>query len=233
MKTVAIMQPTFLPWIGYFALIDRVDEFIFLDNVAFDHRSWQQRNQIKTPSGAAWLSVPVQTKGQSGQLIKDVAIQYESGNPFDKIAKTIHHNYSKTPFYAKYAPPLMEIFARKPQNLKDLNIGIIEVFCGFIGIRKNFYESSAMKAQGTKADLLAEICEERGASAYISPPGSKAYLDASDAFKEKGIPVLYHEYNHPPYSQLYGDFLPYMSIIDLLFNEGERSAHILKSGVKQ
>jgi len=231
MPSIAIMQPTFMPWIGYFALIDRVDDFIFLDNVQFDKRSWQQRNQIKTPAGPLWLTVPVQTKGQSDQKIKDVAIQYEGSDPLGRIIKSIEHNYKKAPFYAEHSPVLFSILKQNSEKLNDLNKKIIEFLCVTFGIQKQFCDASSLNPSGAKADLLADICEKRGASEYISPPGSIDYLEKTDIFIQKNITVRYHQYNHPEYRQLYGDFIPYMSALDLLFNEGPNSLSIIRSGL--
>lgn len=231
MTSIAIMQPTFLPWIGYFAMIDRVDKFVFLDNVAFDHRSWQQRNRIKTPQGTLWLTVPVRAKGNRGQLVKDMQIQYEGGNPLDKIARTLEHTYGKAAFYREYAPGMISIFESSPEKINDLNIALIKYFCSAFEIKQNFSSASCLNATGAKADLLANICEEKGADLYISAPGSREYLEESDVFARKNIPYAYHEYNHPQYVQMYGDFIPYMCAADLLFNEGPKSLKIIRSGM--
>ncbi len=232
MKSIAIMQPTFLPWIGYFAMIDRVDDFVFLDNVAFDHRSWQQRNRIKTAQGASWLTVPVQAKGNRGQLVKDTQIQYDGGNPLEKIAKTLEHTYGKAAFYREYAPKIIAIFESKPKKINDLNVALIEYFCDAFEIKKKFSSASDLKADGAKADLLANICEEKGADLYISAPGSREYLEESDVFERKNIPYAYHEYKHPQYVQMHGEFIPYMCAADLLFNEGPKSLKIIRSGMQ-
>ena len=232
MKSIAIMQPTFLPWIGYFALIDRVDEFVFLDHVQFDKRSWQQRNKIKTPNGPTWLSIPVSTKGKQTQTIQETEILYEgSKTPFDKMIKSIEHSYSKTPFYKEYANHLYDIFAQKPVHISQLNQDIIHWVCKELNITTPFIRSSDLNTSGNKDILLVNICKNRQATDYISPPGSKAYLDQSDAFDEANINLLYHTYNHPEYNQPYGDFEPYMGIIDLLFNEGPNSITIIKQGL--
>lgn len=229
--SIAIMQPTFLPWIGYFALIDRVDKFVFLDNVQFDRRSWQQRNQIKTPNGPQWLVVPVQSKGMRNQKIEDVIIQYEGSDPLEKIIRSIEHNYKKTPYYKDFSQDLFAVFSRKPEKLSDLNKSIISFFCKSFGIAEKFTDASSLPAEGKKAGLLADICEKCNANEYVSPPGSKDYLDESESFEEKKIPVIYHTYTHPTYRQSYGEFVPYMCAADLLFNEGQDSLRIIREGV--
>lgn len=232
MKTIAIMQPTFLPWIGYFSLIDRVDEFVFLDNVQFDKRSWQQRNRIKTPQGPIWLTVPVVTKGRSDQLIQDVEILRDPGKePFHKIKAAIAHNYKKAKYYDDYADDFGAHLSEGETHLAHVNQAIIQWVCKILDIETRFFRASALNVTGKKEDLLVDICKERGADRYISPPGSKAYLDESDAFDIAGVQLSYHEYEHPSYSQLYGDFEPYMCIADLLFNEGPGSTQIIKRGL--
>lgn len=230
-STIAIMQPTFLPWIGYLAMIDRVDTFVILDSVQFDRRSWQQRNQIKTANGPSWLSVPVISKGLRDQKIKDVAIQHDETDALSKIGKTITHAYGKTPYFAEYSPKLLSILENKPALLSDLNMDLLAWLCGSYGIKPNFVKSSTLKTEGAKASLLTDICLQLGAKTYISPPGSKGYIDASTDFSDNGINVVYHTYAHPVYRQAYGDFLPYMSAIDLLFNEGPDGLKILRGGI--
>ena len=232
MKSIAIMQPTFLPWIGYFALIERVDEFIFFDHVQFEKRSWQQRNKIKTPQDPIWLSVPVSTKGKQAQAINEAEILYEGDkNPLDKIIKSIELNYKKAPFYNDYADDVFEFFADKPNHIAVLNQNIIQWICEKLDIKTPFIQSSTLDVSGTKDDLLVDICQVRNATHYISPPGSKVYLDESDAFEVAGIDLSYHDYNHPEYTQLHGDFEPYMCILDLLFNEGSKSGEIIRTGL--
>ncbi len=232
MKSIAIMQPTFLPWIGYFALIDRVDEFVLFDHVQFEKRSWQQRNKIKTPSGPQWLSVPVMTKGKQDQSICETQILYEGNkNPLDKIMKSIEMNYAKAAHYRQYAPQLEFFFHEKPLHISKLNESIIKWICSILNINTPFINSSALNAAGTKDELLLDICKKRNCTHYFSPPGSKSYLEGSDIFEKAGIPILYHNYKHPQYSQLHGDFEPYMCILDLLFNEGARSAEIIRKGL--
>ena len=230
-KTIAIMQPTFLPWLGYFALLNRVDEFIFFDHVQFEKRSWQQRNKIRTHDGEMWLSVPVLTKGKREQSIKDVEIMYDgTRNPLAKLISSVEVNYKKSPFYNYYADELNYIFIQEPKNINDLNQDIICWVCQKLEIKTPCIRSSNLNVSGTKADLLVDICQERNATHYMSPPGSKVYLDESSVFKVAGIPISYFDYQHPEYTQLHGGFLPYMCILDLLFNHGPKSAQIIGSG---
>jgi len=230
MTRVAIMQPTYLPWCGYFGLMQYVDIFIFLDSVQFAKRSWQQRNQIKTPQGAQWLTVPVASKGKRGQLISETQLDY-STNFVITHRKTIESNYAKAPWFKDFEPLLWSRLEGQ-QLLGDLNIGIIEQCRNLLGINTSVLRSSLMQGGGAKADLLASLCKEVGATEYISVPGSKNYLDESSAFEDIGVPVRYFNYRHPEYPQLFGNFLSHMSVIDMLFNCGEQSSDLIRSGIK-
>lgn len=228
MKQIAIMQPTFLPWLGYFNLINNVDQFIFLNNVQFDKRSWQQRNMIKTPNGAAWITIPVKSKGKSNQLIKDVEILYEGNkSPLKKVLHTINQNYSNTEYFNVFSKNFSKIFNEDHTSLAHLNITLIKEICKTLGISERFTLASDLSSTGNKDKLLFNICKEVGATKYISPLGAQNYLEKSTCFQSEGITVEYMDYKHPEYSQKYGKFLPYMSIIDLIFNEGPKSMSIL------
>ena len=214
------MQPTFLPWIGYFAMIDRSDVFVFLDSVQFAKRSWQQRNQIKTASGAQWITMPVASSGRRDQLIKDALISKE-GDPSKKLINAIKTNYSQAPYFKKYSERLFEEIRKEQENLCSLNIGITRLILEILGLGgKSLLRSSEMPVSGAKADLLVSICRHLGFERYLSAPGSREYIEESQAFEPTGIQVDYHEYEHPVYRQLFGEFVPYMSVIDLFFNDG-------------
>ena len=231
-KSIAIMQPTFLPWIGYFSLLERVDEFVIFDHVQFEKRSWQQRNKIRTHQGEQWLSVPVSSKGKQSQSIKNAEILYDGKRcPLEKIMKSIEVNYKKAPFYNDYSDDLNLILSKKPKYISNLNKSIIRWVCEKLQIVTPCVLSSELDTSGSKADLLVDICRTQKATHYISPPGSQGYLDGSSAFEEAGIPVLYHDYKHPEYPQLHGGFTPYICILDLLFNVGPDSRAIVTQGV--
>jgi len=230
MTRVAIMQPTYLPWCGYFGLMQAVDVFILLDSVQFAKRSWQQRNQIKTAQGAQWLTVPVTSKGRRVQLICETELDSTS-NFAGTHRKSIESNYAKAPWFKDLGPGLLSHIEGQTL-LAELNIGIIEHCRSLIGIETPLLRSSQMYGSGAKADLLACLCKDVGATEYVSVYGSKGYLDESSAFEQIGVPVRYFNYWHPEYPQLFGEFVPYMSVIDILFNCGEKSAELIRSGIE-
>ena len=225
---IGIMQPTFLPWIGYMAMIDSVETFVFLDSVQFARRSWQQRNRIKTPSGPRMITVPVSTKAQRDQLIFEVQID-ETQNFRSKIVNTLKSNYGRAPFFKEYSPLFFKVIEEQKSNLADLNIALIDVAMRCLRIEgKKIIRSKDLPVKGAKTDLLVSICQYLGYKNYLSAPGSKEYIDESTAFQDVGIKVGYHEYAHPIYSQQFGAFESHMAVVDLLFNEGPESLRILR-----
>lgn len=229
-RTVAIMQPTFLPWIGYFALMDRVDEFVFLDSVQFAHRSWQQRNRIKTAQGAQWLTVPVMNRGKRSQVISEVLISGPA--EFGRAAMaSIRSGYARAPHFGT-TQGVLTTLEHTPDHLCDLTIPLILAIKDQLGIGTPCVRSSTMVVAGSRQDLLVSICRARGAERYVSPPGSHVYLDGSTAFEDAGIELAYYHYRHPEYPQLWGAFEPYLSVVDLLFNVGPASLAVIRSGVE-
>jgi WbqC-like protein family len=230
-KTIAIMQPTFLPWVGYFALMELSDAFVFLDSVQFAKRSWQQRNQIKTAQGVQWLTVPVATKGLRDQLINQVKI--ESPAAFaEKTVRTLSMVYGKTPFFGQYAPELFAIFEKKHESLSELNVELVLCMARQLGIERSTRRSSEFSSTGRNAELLANLCVELGYGRYLSAVGSREYIEQSTAFRDRGIEVAYNPYVPTPYRQAHGDFVPYMSAVDLIFNVGPESLAVLREGLK-
>lgn len=227
---VAIMQPTYLPWSGYFGLMRSVDLFIFLDSVQFAHRSWQQRNQIKTANGAQWLTVPVVSKGRRDQRIDHVEIDVTARFKAKHLA-TIEQNYRKAAYYQQ-ASEILSPLRDSCEILADLNICLIKKISAQLGISTPMLRSSKLNGDGAKANFLASLCREVGATEYISPPGSWDYLNDSNAFSQVGIPISYFNYEHPEYPQLFGSFLPYMSIIDMMFNCGQASLSFIEAGCR-
>jgi hypothetical protein len=229
---IAISQPTYLPWIGYLDLIDQVDTFVLLDNVQFEKQSWQQRNRIKTPTGLQWLTVPVLFRGRFGQLINDVEIREIEF--WRNHVRAIELNYRRAPFFEDYFEELsfrIKGSGSSPALLADLNIRLIEWFMDVLGIQTRLLLSSHLEHPGRRTELLANICGSLGAKQYVSPLGSTAYLlQEMDILLGTGIDVVFQHYEHPQYRQLFPPFCPYASILDLIFNEGEQSLAVLRSG---
>lgn len=221
MVKIAISQPTFLPWPGYFALLDYCDFFVFLDDVQFQRRSWQQRNFIKNNLGKKILTLPIKKKGLQSQKILDTQIIIDSKD-YKNILKTVIHSYSKSKYFSTFKDDLFYIFNSSDSNLSSLNVKLIFFFCKILNIKTNFFYSSKLKVSGKKDELIFNIinsfqfinCE------YYYTEGSSAYINNSFFFKTSNIKLKKFKFNYPNYNQLYGKFIPNLSIIDILFNEG-------------
>ena len=227
---IAISQPTYLPWIGYFDLIDQVDLFVFLDNVQFAKRSWQQRNRIKTNQGLRWLTVPVLCGGRFAQLIKDVQI-CDSHFCNDHI-RALEHAYKGSPFFQTYFSELtLRIEQSREGLLVELNLNLIHWAMEVLGLTTPLIRASTLDVSGKRTELLASICEAVDARQYISPLGSAGYLiPEQKLMRDRGIELYFHNYEHPEYSQLFSPFEPFASIVDLIFNEGTHALSVLRSG---
>ena len=225
----AIMQPTYLPWMGYLGMMDLADIFVFYDDVQFEKRSWQQRNKIVMPPGnCLWLSVPV--PHHQGVNIKDVRINYETDWQ-DKHWKSIYHAYHKALYFKEYQEAVKEIYQIHWENLRDLNIYIIQTLAKKLDIKMpKFIRSSDLEGiTGQKTDHLINIMQRLNADEFICAPGARAYLQR-EKFKDACIKLYWHEYNHPIYPQTCRDFTPYLSVIDLLFNTGKGAINYIRRG---
>jgi hypothetical protein len=227
---IAIMQPTYLPWMGYFDLIDQAEMFVFLDSVQFERQSWQQRNRLKIQGTLQWLSVPVLRSGHSTQPIHGMEVVRSALFP-QKHVRTIEQNYRRAPYFEKYFPPLKALLEAEEHLLSNLNQRLICWMAEMIGVQTKFKRSSDLQIHGSRSELLANICLQLGATTYLSPLGSTGYLiEGKEIFERHGITVVFQHYEHPLYRQLSEPFVPFASAMDLLFNEGERSLEIIRSG---
>jgi hypothetical protein len=226
---VAIAQPTYLPWLGYFDLIDQVDTFVLLDDVQFEKQSWQQRNRIKTPAGLQWLTIPVVFRGRLEQKIKDVEIRVPDF--WRDHIRAIELNYRRAPFFDHYYEPVKQILSCAGLGLSQLNERLIEFFMNSLELRTALVRSSALNQEGQRTERLANLCESLGASEYFSPIGSAAYLLAEkEKLQSRGVQILFQNYTHPEYEQLFPPFVPYASALDLLFNVGPQSMELIRRG---
>lgn len=231
----AIMQPTYLPWLGYFAMIDDVELFIFLDDVQLEKRSWQVRNRIKECDGKElMLSIPLHTLGRDVTRICDA--QFADSKWYIKHLASIRQCYRKSKYYNEIFPFIEDIYRRDYRCLSDFNICFITTICEYLQIKTPLKKSSDFKnILGSKDELLVNICNACGIDRYLSAKGSAIYIENKEiggAFSKTRIQLEYQNYRHPQYKQLGNEFMPYMGIIDLLFNEGEHSLSIIRSGVR-
>lgn len=223
---VAIHQPQYLPWLGYFEKMDHADLFVFLDNVQFKKNEWQNRNRIRTPEGWQWITVPVLHR--FGQRIDEVRIN----NTVDwrrKHSQALCLNYGRAPFFSRYWGGFDELLQKPWEGLAELNISVSMFLAESMGIRRPVFRASTLEAPEGSTERLVRICQILGASTYLSGRDGAKYLDL-DRFREAGVGVEFQDYQHPAYQQCYNPFYPFLSVFDLLVNQGERSLSILRGG---
>lgn len=224
-KIVALHQPVYLPFVGFFRKMALADEFMFMDFVPLSRQSWQVRNRVKTAAGPVWLTVPVFVKGRAGQLIRDVRVVPSGWER--KHWETIRQSYSRAPYFHDYAPFFAEVYGRRWEWLVELNIFIIEGMRRFLNINTPLADNRKLIFKGTKTDLVVDICKKLGATAYLSSDGEAAYIQP-EKFAAAGIEHRYLGWRPTPYPQLHGPFIPNLSAIDLLFNCGPAAADIVR-----
>lgn len=233
----AIMQPTFIPWLGYFDMIDKVDHFVFLDSVQLAKRSWQVRNKIKTAQGEHFVTIPItKSKSRDELLIKDALINYTT--QWDtKFLKLLTHSYGKAKHFQETYAFLSDLIAQQPVCLTELTTAIIEGIAQKIGITTTFSYSSALNCAGSKDELLVNIVKELGADQYLSAQGSAVYIEQDSPggfFTKNDLHLYYHAYEHPTYPQGKSEFISHVGIIDLLFHVGfEQALALIQSGRKE
>lgn len=220
MKKVAILQSNYIPWKGYFDLVASVDEFILYDDMQYTRRDWRNRNQIKTPQGIQWLTVPVKVKGKYDQKIRDTLID---GDDWAFLHwKAFEQNYCRAPYFDEVAAWLRPIYLNESYAyLSQLNRRLIEVICIYLGIQTIISNSWDYSLIDGKSERLANLCDQAGGTEYVSGPSAKNYIEES-VFASRDIKLTWFDYSdYPEYPQLWGEFTHGVSILDLLFNAGK------------
>jgi hypothetical protein len=226
-KRVAIVQSSYIPWKGYFDLIRAVDEFVLLDDVQFTRRDWRSRNRIKTKDGLAWLTVPVLNKGKYTQRIMDTVVAEPDWGR--RHWQTIRSSYARTPGFDRFAPALEPLFLQPfSDRLSLVNHSFTIAICRLLGIHTPITWSTDYHPRGGRNERLLDICQQVGATEYLSGPSAAGYLDVA-GFAEAGITVRFADYSgYPEYPQPYPPFEHAVSVLDLLFCTGDRAAEYLK-----
>jgi hypothetical protein len=226
-KKVAILQSNYIPWRGYFDLINLVDEFILFDDMQYTRRDWRNRNVIKSPNGLIWLTIPVQVKGKYLQRIKDVVVSNPEWGR--EHWRSIVHNYSKATHFSEYRELFEALYlGQENKLLSQINYRFIMAICRILDISTTISWSMDYELVGDKTERLVNLCKQAGAREYLSGPAAKAYL-SEDVFERQGIAVSYMDYSgYPEYGQLYPPFEPRASIIDLIFNQGPEAPRYMK-----
>ena len=219
-KAVAIIQSNYIPWKGYFDVIDRVDEFIFLDDVQYTTRDWRNRNRIKTRDGVKWLTIPVE-HGSSRRTIAETVIGDDGWA--ERHWKSIVHAYAAAPHFASFKEPFEQLYLTpRESRLSAVNRRFVSTICTGLGIGTPLRQSSDYRASGTGSERILTLCQAAGATRYVSGPAARAYLDEG-AFRSAGIDVAWMDYSgYLEYPQLHPPFEHEVSVLDLIFNTGPR-----------
>ena len=231
-KKVAISQSNYIPWKGYFDSIACVDEFVLYDDMQYTKRDWRNRNKIKTLSGLKWLSIPVEVKGKFFQKINETKISDKEWNK--NHLNSLKGSYSNSKCYKEVLPFIEELYnAATHETISEINHHFITEICNYLRINTKITFSSDYKLlEEGKTEKLVNLCEQLNASEYFSGPAAKNYMEES-LFSEKNIKISYYNYsNYPEYEQINGDFEHGVTILDLIFNEGQNALNFLKHQVK-
>ena len=227
---IAIMQPIYLPWLGYFELMDNCDTFVYFDDVQYVKKTFQSRNKIKTNQGQLILKVPVLSKGKLDQKINKTLINNDI-NWRKKHFNSINNNYCNAPYFKDYIGEIKEIYNQDYTHLLELDINLIALLKKLIGIKTKTIFSSQLQVDGAKDKRIVNICKKLNANILYDAFGAKELLDAS-YFNENNIELIFQSYKHPIYQQQWGDFISHLSVLDLLMNEGPNALEIINSGIK-
>jgi len=226
-KKIAILQSNYIPWKGYFDMIAAVDEFILYDDMQYTRRDWRNRNQIKTPQGIQWLTVPVLVKGKYHQKIRETEID---GSDWAVAHwKALSQNYRRAACFEEIAAWVEPLFLSESYtHISQLNRRFIESICRYLGIKTAITNSWDYVLPEGKTERLAELCVQANGTEYISGPAAKDYIEVG-VFADKGIKLTWFEYSgYPEYPQLWGGFAHGVSILDLLFNCGKDSPRYMR-----
>lgn len=218
-----ILQPSYLPWLGYLDQYAWCDRFVLYDDVQYDKGGWRNRNRILSAQGPVWLSVPVVVKGFPP--IRDVRV--DTGRAWRrKHLESIRQCYGGAPFFDWLFPDLVAYYAQEQRFLLDWNVTGLRMLTGRLGMPWKGVLSSELGVAGRRTDRLVAICSLLGATNYLTGDAARAYLDEA-AFTVQGITVHWHGYKHPVYPQRSQSFTPFLSVLDLMFCSGPSSLEIL------
>jgi hypothetical protein len=218
MKKVAVIQSNYIPWKGYFDIINDVDQFVFYDDVQYTKNDWRNRNKIKTNQGPRWLTIPVGS--QNDRLICEVELVNSIWAK--KHWTTIKQSYAKAPYFERYQSFFEYVYNEAQwSNLSELNQFLIKTISSeFLGVKTEFRDSREFSPDGEKLDRLLSLLEKMGASVYVSGPAARDYID-EQRFVAAGIELIYKDYSgYPEYPQMFPPFDHKVSVVDLLLNCG-------------
>lgn len=226
-RTVAIMQPTYLPWLGWFDLMDQADVFVMLDDVQFERHSWQHRNRIKGSQGEIMLTVPVRRTGLATTILE---AQVSDTEAVRRHLTTILQCYARAAGLAPARDELEGLYASPDTTLVNVLMPLIRWLASQLAIDTPVLRSSELGVAGRKDELVRAICDSVGATRYLATAGSADYMAAGNAFDDGRIEVSYHNYQPATYSQLHGAFIPRLSALDAVLNLGREARGAMIAG---
>ncbi len=226
-KAVAIIQSNYIPWKGYFDVINAADEFFLYDTVQYTRRDWRNRNRIKTAQGPQWLTIPVH--GSRAHRIRDAQIS----DPLwaERHWRTLSQAYARAPYFADYRDEIETLYTSVEEELmlSAVNERFIRALCGLLGITTPIAQTADDSEHDSKTEKLLAVCVDAGATEYLCGPASRDYIEER-RFEEAGIAISYADYSgYPEYPQLFGPFLHEVTVLDLLFNTGPDARSYMKS----
>lgn len=228
MKKIAISQPRYLPSCNYIERMIISDVFVLMDNVQHQKRAFEHRNKIKTNHGGHWLSIPIDRKNSPSKRIKDLVVISKDAWEINHL-NSFKQFYAKTPFYSEIIFLLEKYYSKKRKNLNDVVMDMLSIIIDYLELEVNLEIASNHEWRASGDDLIIEMTKKFSGDTYISGPNGRNYIDKTK-FQNNNIELLFHEYDHPIYNQLWGPFLPYMTIWDLLFYKCKESKDIIKKG---
>ncbi|MCI8669515.1 MAG: WbqC family protein [Lachnospiraceae bacterium] len=229
MKKIAILQSNYIPWKGYFDMINMVDEFVLYDDMQYTKRDWRNRNKIKAIQGMQWISIPVATKGKFYQKICETEVI--SSDWVDEHWKTLQYNYARAKHFDEYSEIIKELYeqCREERYLSKINYIFLKNICKILDINTKITWSSEYNLIDGKTEKLVNICKQAGAECYLSGPAAKDYID-NELFIKENIDLEYMDYSgYKEYYQLYGEFQHTVTVLDMIFNLGKETKKYMKS----
>lgn len=225
---IAVLQPSYLPWLGYFEQMHHADTFIFLNDAQYTKSDWRNRNRIKTARGPSWITMPIR-RISSKQRICEALINYDRPWTEDHV-NLLEFNYRKAPFFKPVMERIVPHLNARYERLEDLTIQLILDLADFMGLGRPTLRSSEIPPRSADRNLrLLQMCQAVGATEFYEGASGRDYLD-TDLFQKHGIRVVFQDYRHPEYRQFQGPFVPHLSVVDLLFHHGPESLAIIASG---
>ncbi|MBS3742318.1 MAG: WbqC family protein [Candidatus Cloacimonetes bacterium] len=226
--TFAIHQPNYIPWLGYFYKIAKSEKFVFLDDVQYPRgQSYSNRNRIKTPNGPTYLTIPISIPSGNKGKVSYKEVKFANNRWKRKHLKTLEFNYKRADYYDEVYP-FVENIIQKDLSFAELNMQLIKEICKYLNIATPTYKlSNLLNDYGSKTRLIIDIAKELEANTYLSGTGGGKEYNDRELLSKNNIKLIYSDFEHPQYKQLWGDFTPNLSILDLLFNCGAESKKIL------